>query len=432
MWQQRATRWWPRALAASFGLVCLALPSWAGAIEFRSGEDVVVAAGTVLDDDLYVAATTVTIDGTVRGDVIAAGRTITVNGTIDGDLIAAGQTVTIDGTVTDDVRITGAALRLGPGATVADDLLASGASLEASSGSTVGGTLTFGGQQALLAGSVAEDVNFGGGALEVQGSVGGDLVVGVGDSGPQGFPTSSFPGMPALPSVSPGLTLGSGATVAGNLEYTARSEIEVPAAAVSGEVTYTPLDLQTPTARRSFRPSSLARRYVALAIVGIVLMLLQPAFIRRAAERLEARPWTGLGVGALTLVGFPLAIMLLLGVIILVAILLGFLTLGNLGGAVVVIGGALVVSLGALFFLVLTYLTQIVVALLGGRLLLTRLSPGSGDNPLGPLLLGLLLVVVLTGIPVLGFWVTLLIVLFGLGALWLAWMNRSSPAPAST
>ena len=128
-------------------------------------------------------------------------------------------------------------------------------------------------------------------------------------------------------------------------------------------------------------------------------------------------------MGALTLVGFPLAILILLALVILVAILLGLITLGGLGGAVVVIGGALVVSLGALFFLVLTYLTQVVVALVGGRWLLARLG-SSQDNPLGPLLLGLLLVVVLTGIPVLGFWVTLAIVLFGLGALWFAWMGR--------
>ncbi len=289
-------------------------------------------------------------------------------------------------------------------------------------GSVVGGTLTFGGQQALLAGSVAEDVNFGGGAVELRGDIGGDFFAGVSSGTPGGFPTGAFPGMPALPSIPTGLTLASDSKVGGNLEYSASNEFNIPAGAVGGEVVYNPPDVQAST-RRSFRPASLVRRYIALVLVGLLLVLVWPAFFRRAAERLRDRPWVGLGVGALTLVGFPLAILILLAVVILVAILLGLITLGGLGGAVVVIGGAIVVSLGALFFLVLTYLTQVVVALVGGRWLLARLG-SSQDNPLGPLLLGLLLVVVLTGIPVLGFWVTLAIVLFGLGALWFAWMGR--------
>ncbi len=418
----RATKRWSRTYTMLIGLVLLALPGWAVAIDFRSGTDVVIASGTVVDDDLYVAAATLTIDGTVTGDVIAAARTITINGTVEGDLFAAAQTVTINGAVGDDARITGSALQLGPDATVADDLLASGASLVTDGGSVVGGTLTFGGQQALLAGSVAEDVNFGGGAVELRGDIGGDFFAGVSSGTPGGFPTGAFPGMPALPSIPTGLTLASDSKVGGNLEYSASNEFNIPAGAVGGEVVYNPPDVQAST-RRSFRPASLVRRYIALVLVGLLLVLVWPAFFRRAAERLRDRPWVGLGVGALTLVGFPLAILILLAVVILVAILLGLITLGGLGGAVVVIGGAIVVSLGALFFLVLTYLTQVVVALVGGRWLLARLG-SSQDNPLGPLLLGLLLVVVLTGIPVLGFWVTLAIVLFGLGALWFAWMGR--------
>ncbi len=122
----RATKRWSRTYTMLIGLVLLALPGWAVAIDFRSGTDVVIASGTVVDDDLYVAAATLTIDGTVTGDVIAAARTITINGTVEGDLFAAAQTVTINGAVGDDARITGSALQLGPDATVADDLLASG------------------------------------------------------------------------------------------------------------------------------------------------------------------------------------------------------------------------------------------------------------------------------------------------------------------
>ena len=278
---------------------------------------------------------------------------------------------------------------------------------------------------------MTEDVNAGGASLELRGSVGGDLVARLSGGASGGFPTDAFPGVPALPSVPPGLTLAPGASVGGNLEYTLGSEIDVPSGVVAGEVIYEAPDASPGFGfQPRFRPGNVVRRYIALLIVGLALLILAPNFVGRASGQLGQRPWTGLGVGVLTLIGFPLVILLLIGIAILVAILLGLVTLGGLGAAVVVIGGAGAVSLAALFFLVLTYLTQVVVALTSGRWLLARLSPQPQEGSLVPLLLGLLLVVVLTAIPFLGLLATLVIVLFGLGALWFGWRGRSSAASA--
>ena len=110
------------------GFVLLAVllvvsPVW-GAVETRSGQEVVIGPDEVVEDDLYVAANEVVVDGTIEGDLVAFGRSVTVNGTVEGDLIAAGQTVEVGGTVEDDARIAGQALLLGGGASVGDDLLA--------------------------------------------------------------------------------------------------------------------------------------------------------------------------------------------------------------------------------------------------------------------------------------------------------------------
>jgi len=163
------------------GLVAVS-PVWA--VEGRGGDQVVVGPDEVIDDDLYVAGGTVTIDGTVKGDVVAVGGQITINGTVEGDLIAAGQAVVIEGTVGDDARIAGQVLMLGANARVADDLIAAGLSLQYKAGSTAGGDLLFAGAQALLAGSVGEDVTGGMGSLELRGTVGGNVDVEVeGDEG---------------------------------------------------------------------------------------------------------------------------------------------------------------------------------------------------------------------------------------------------------
>src|ERR671920_837915 len=135
----------PRALLAlvTFALLLagfsVAPPRGGG--ETRSGDEVVISPDEVLDDDLYVTANRVVVDGTIRGDLVAFGQSITVDGTVEGDLIAAGQSVEIGGTVEDDARIAGQTLLLGEGGEVEDDLIAAGFSLHNLPDSSVGGTL---------------------------------------------------------------------------------------------------------------------------------------------------------------------------------------------------------------------------------------------------------------------------------------------------
>src|SRR4051794_33123234 len=122
-------------------LIGLIAASPVSGMETRSGDRVVIGPDEVVDDDLYVTASEIEVDGTIRGDLIAFGSTITVNGTVEGDLIAAGRSVKIGGTVDDDARIAGQTLYLGEGAEVNDDLIAAAYSLENEPDSAVGGTL---------------------------------------------------------------------------------------------------------------------------------------------------------------------------------------------------------------------------------------------------------------------------------------------------
>ena len=64
-----------RGLAAILMVVLLMILTAVSVLAFdaRSGMDVTVASGEVVDDDLYVAAETIIIDGTINGDLWAAG-----------------------------------------------------------------------------------------------------------------------------------------------------------------------------------------------------------------------------------------------------------------------------------------------------------------------------------------------------------------------
>jgi cytoskeletal protein CcmA (bactofilin family) len=111
------------------------------AFEGRGGDVVIIAAGDVIEDDLYVAAGEFTLDGTVKGDLVVVGSTVTINGTVEGDLTAAGQSVIVNGSVEDDARIAGFALTVQ--GDVSDDVIAAGFSLEGREGSSVGGDVLY-------------------------------------------------------------------------------------------------------------------------------------------------------------------------------------------------------------------------------------------------------------------------------------------------
>lgn len=104
-------------------------------------------------------------------------------------------------------------------------------------------------------------------------------------------------------------------------------------------------------------------------------------------------------------------------------VLLEFVGLGNLGSALIwtFIAAALAILVGLI--LIVINLTKLVVGYLMGSYILNQFSPSLAENPLWPLLLGILLIVILISIPILGGFINLLIAVAGVGALLLLWRN---------
>ncbi len=401
-------------------LVGLVAVSTAQAMETRSGDRVEVGPDEVVEDDLYVTANEVVVDGTIRGDLIAFGNTISVGGTVEGDLIVAGQSVEIAGTVDDDARIAGQALLLGEGARVDDDLLAAGFSLENDPDSVVGGTLMYAGYQALLQGTVTEDVSAVANGLELGGEVGGNVDAEV-DGEDGGPPPGVFAPQADIPAVEAGLTLTDSATVGGNLTYESSTEARIDSQAqIEGEVTRS----ERPADEEEEETYTFAdalfdnlRSFVALLLVGLLLIWVAPNWVRRRAGTVLDRPLASLGLGVLSLVAFViLGVVILLATLVL-AIIFGLLSLGGLVALILGLGLLAEVILVLIFWISTNYLAQIIVSFLAGVLLVEAVRPGRGSGRVLPLVVGLILYVILRAIPVLGPLVGLVVVLLGLGTL---------------
>jgi hypothetical protein len=402
------------------------------AFEARTGDHMTIRADEVIDDDLYVAAQTISIDGTVNGDVVVAGQIVVVNGVINGGLNAVGQTVIVNGTVRDTARIGAQAVQIGGEARIGRDLVIGAYSLENRPGSVIGRDVAVGAYQALLAGTVDRNVRGGMAGLDIRGLVGGDVDVAVGsteEAAPS--PTMSPPPEIALPIVRPGLTVEDSAQINGRLKYRSTREF-FPRGNVGQGVTWEQQRVEEPA--QPGPTSAVAdgvRKLAALAIVGALLLWLAPGWTRRLANTVQTKPFPSIGWG---LVASVAAIAAMIGIVVGTIILAGALfatTLSGLGALVTVLGllaeGALIVG----FVSFTALIGQVVVAYMGGSWVVQRTNPAWATRRAAPLLAGIPILVILTAIPILGGFIGLIAALAALGALWLWVRDRNQPAPAT-
>ncbi|MGO9179361.1 MAG: hypothetical protein ACLQHS_08820 [Candidatus Limnocylindrales bacterium] len=339
--------------------------------KLRYGDTVIVPAGETVNSDLYVFAGTVTVDGAVHGDVVAAGGRVTIDGAVDGDVIAGGGAVEIDGTVGGGVRAAGGQVTVA--GAVTKDVLAGGGTLTIVSGARVGGDLIFSAGRVSVNGDVAGSIQGNAVAYTRTGSLGGSETVHVGQPAP------------------------------------------TPRISTGGPV------------------ADALRHYVVVLLLGLLALWLLPRGLRSASELVRSRPLAVAGSGLLGLLGYVLALVALLAVMIALAIAFGLLTLGTLVAIDVVAWILASVVLTFAFILAAAFLSVAVVGLTLGRLVL---PPGGVERwqEIAALALGSAVVVLVTSLPLIGPWAEVVVIVVGLGGLllagWAAWRSRhGGPTP---
>jgi cytoskeletal protein CcmA (bactofilin family) len=335
---------------------------------FRTGSEVIVGQDETISDDLYASGGRVQIAGAVNGDAIAAGGEVGVDGTVNQDVLVAGGQVRIAGEVAGDVRAAGGRVTLE--GLIAEDVLVTGGQIVIARGAEIGGDLIFSGGEMTLDGTVDGDVIGNADDYRRDGSVGG------------------------------------------------REEVE------AGRE-----EVRTPTV--GDRVLGGIRRYVAVLVIGALLLWLVPRLLEGAAAETRARPLPSLGVGALGAVGWILAIVVIILAAVLLSLALGLAGLGSLV-ATAVVGAVLAIAvLSFSFTLVVAFVADALVGLVSGRLLLRSDDGGSWPARFAALALGAALIVLFTALPAIGGVIKLLVVLLGLGSLLLAIRRRRSRGVAT-
>ncbi|MFN2529627.1 MAG: hypothetical protein ABR584_13020, partial [Candidatus Baltobacteraceae bacterium] len=148
----------------------------------------------------------------------------------------------------------------------------------------------------------------------------------------------------------------------------------------------------------------------AYSVIILLMFLIFPVRVRVALDRLEHHPGLSAAVGMLSIVAIiPVMILLIVSIIGIPLIVVEF---------AAVLAGILI--------------GHAALGLLVGRRLFELISPRTTPAPLAALLLGLVLISMAEIVPGAGFFVTMLVVLVGLGAAVLAFLREGGiPATGS-
>ena len=342
-------------------------PSITSASEFKSGDNLVIMKDEVVNDDLYFAGNSITVDGVINGDLIAAGSEIKVTGTINGGIIAAGGSITVTGKVTNDIKAAGGEVRIG--GDVGDNVLVFTGNLVLEKNAKVARDLTLGAETATIDGTVNGNINGGASNMEMNGATKGNVTVRIGNN----------------------IKVSPGATIGGNLEYTAPRPGEI-SGIVSGTTTYK----ETPVRRENFmsRLPGEILGYLWLLLIGIISLILAPELTQKISDDISVKPLKNLLWGLLFLIITPIVAVLLLITIIGIPLSL----------IIVVI------------YIILLYISRIYVGLWVGQYVLRKLKQETKSRVL-TLALGLIIVVIGINLPIIGGFIHFVIILLGFGAI---------------
>ena len=376
------------ALAGLFvTAILLALATPAAAADIRSG-DVTIAQSETINDDLYVFGNNINILGTVRGDVIAAGSIVTIAGMVTGNVNAAGNAITVSGHVVGSVRAAGNTIAID--GRVEGDVVAAGSTVAVSSGAQIGRDLISGTGSVTISGPVGRDVRGSAGTLVIDGHVGRDATVEV---------TT--------------LRLTDRAVVDGSVSYGSKNEaIRAPGAVVQGKFERRePQNAAPVTPAPTATAIDLLKGLAGLLILGLLLVVLVPGFMRRTSEALAVNPWASVGLGVAVLIGIPI-----------------FAVLAFIVGAF--IGGWWIGLVALALYLAAIAISLPVAAVAIGRWVLARVNLAR-DLPVA-LVVGVIVLVLLSVIPYVGGLIAFFACLLGLGAMALAITSARDVAPAAT
>jgi cytoskeletal protein CcmA (bactofilin family) len=364
-------------VGAAFVLALALVAQPAGAAVTQHGHpNYELARGQTVPTDLFVFAQRTTIDGDVDGDVVTWSQVVVINGHVKGDVLCGAQSLRINGTVDGNVRSFAQSVDIG--GTIGKNLMTWSSETNLEDKSSVGGSVTFGSDDATLAGNIGGDVMGMGHSVDVGGTLGRNLSV-----------------------RTEHLIVDSTANIKGSVKYEGKPKADIAQGAKMGS-----FEQVTPPRAPRYQQMRFYWHRILLwgvgFVFGLVLLLLMPSFYTDATAACKKYA-PAAGFGLLFLFATPIA---------------------------AIIACATIVGLGVgittlLLYAIAVYASTVFVAGFVGEALL---GPAVGMGAaIGRLALGLFILHIVRILPYVGGWILFITMFWGFGAMVMAIYKRLRP-----
>lgn len=332
-----------------------------------------------IDRDYFAGNEEVQLSGTVNGDAYVGGGSVIVDGTIDGDLLVGGGSVTISGSVQGDIRVGGGTVTIS-GANILGNVTAGGGQITIDKSTVIQGSLVAGGGDLKVLAPIGKGATIGGGNVLISNFVGGDVLAGSGK-----------------------LTLSPEASINGDLTYWSEEKANISeGASVSGSIKQ---EVPPKDARKAKETGEDVAKAIGglffflkvidiltALIIGLIMLALFPVYMNNAATIVRTRFWQTLLWGLLVLVGTPIVAVIFM---------------------ITLLGIPLGITLLILYFIVLWFAKIYVIYALG-QVVVARTKNKAGAYV--TFIVGALALIILQIIPIVNVFVSIAVLLSGLGA----------------
>jgi len=253
----------------------------------------------LLSGDLYSTAGEIEI-GTLEGDLFAVGRRATVKN-VTGGISYAGERMLITGTVGRSIRFFGRILEID--GEVKGDVLFFGQELRINKGAKINGEIYAGGSDIIINGEVAGPVHVGSGEFVLGGIINSDAKI-----------------------KSENIRIREGGKILGNLDYWTKKEVKFPEGTVAGKIVYHKITGKkiTKQAEKAKKVPSKKKRhfvfsktwfkiawFISSLLLGYLFFVLFPGQVKKFNEEILGRPVRSFLLGTAGAFIIPLIVLLL-------------------------------------------------------------------------------------------------------------------------
>jgi len=382
--------------------------------------DSVIPGGTTEENDAIVAGENVSIDGDVDGDLLILAIDATINGKVTGSVVTTAQTVTVNGEIGGSLYTVGRELSFNDGSIVNRNVYFLGLRLATAAESAIGRDLVGVSLSASLGGKVGRDLKAVIGILELLGQIAGGEEDGAAPVEDTTTPTDENS------TISPSETEGVWSSIWNISRRAALRSI--------GGAAYQPfwplvID-QAEDAQKSMPKQGGVQlwaritfeEFILLFITGLILVWRYSAPLSEWADKARQKPLLASGYGFVGIVvAVNVAILSVIALILILAIgfALGFASLWKLAFIFWALALSILGLSSTLFFLFVCYGSKVIVAYMLSRLVVGLISEKGLKYHYLLMFFGLLIYVLLQSLPYVGGILNFVVMIVGLGAVWL-------------